>query len=117
MLLIRLVTSTTLLLGTGLLSGCALADEGTSGDCNTRIGFQGTVYRPHNAVNQAAAAGRSLGDGDLLGCDGSAVGHERVFAVEGVDPAVAVLVKAKGHGIYVAEGVPRSAWPSPLRQP
>jgi hypothetical protein len=112
----RLATSTALLLAAGLLGGCALADQGTSGDCNTRIGFQGTVYRAHNGLNQAAPPGRSLGNGALLDCDGSTVGHERVFAVKGVDPSVAVLVKAKGHGIYVAEGVSRSAWPAPLRQ-
>jgi hypothetical protein len=114
---IRLATSTGLLLVAGLLGGCALADEGTHGDCNIRIGFQGTVYRPHNALNQAAPPGKSLGDGDLLNCEGSAFGHERVFAVKGVDPTVAVLVKAQGHGIYVAEGVSQSEWPTPLRQP
>lgn len=115
--LMRLSTSTALLLAAGLLGGCTLANKGTAGDCNTRIGFQGIVYRPHNALNQAAPPGKSLGKGDLLDCDGSTIGHERVSAVKGVDAAVAVLVKATGHGIYVAEGVPRSAWPAPLRQP
>lgn len=114
--LTRLATTTALLL-TAALAGCAPADQGASGDCSTRIGFQRIVYRSHNALNQAAPPGRSLGNGDLLDCDGSTVGQEKVFAVKGVDPAIAVLVKAKGHGIYVAEGVSRSTWPAPLRQP
>jgi hypothetical protein len=115
--LTRLATTTALLLTAGLLAGCAPADQGASGDCSTRIGFQRIVYRSHNALNQAAPPGRSLGNGDLLDCDGHTVGHQRVFAVKGVDPAIAVLVKAEGHGIYVAEGVSRSTWPAPLRKP
>jgi hypothetical protein len=104
------------LLPVGLLGGCNSDGLGAGGDCSIRIGFQGTVYRSHNELNQAAPAGRPLGNGDLLDCDGGTIGHERVLAVKGVDPKVAVVVKARGHGIYVAEGVPRSAWPAPLRR-
>jgi hypothetical protein len=113
----RLAIAVTLLSVTALLGGCAADEQGAGGECNIRVGFQGIVFRAHNALNQAAPAGRSLGNGNLLGCDGSTVGHEEVFALRGVDPRVAVLVKAAGHGVYVAEGVPQTAWPAPLKQP
>jgi hypothetical protein len=100
------------------LTGCA-GEGPLDGHCSTRVGFRDTVYRGHNAINRSATFGNLLGEGDLLDCDGTTIGHEQVFAVKDVDPAVAVVVKVKveGHGIYVAEGVPRSAWPAPLRQP
>jgi hypothetical protein len=103
------------LLLVGLLAGCNPDRLDSGGDCSIRIGFQGTVYRSHNELNQAAPPGEPLGKGDLLDCDGGTIGHESVLAVKGVDPKVAVLVRARGHGIYVAEGVPRAAWPAPLR--
>ena len=109
----RALAPVALLCATGVISACSPGE----GDCNARIGFDGNVYRPHNALNQEAAPGESLGNGDVLDCDGSTVGHAKVFAVRGVDATMAVLVKEQGGGIYVAEGVPRSAWPAPLRQP
>jgi hypothetical protein len=114
---LRLGIAVTLLSATGLLGGCAAEVQDAGGDCNIRVGFRGIVFRAHNAVNQEARPGRSLGDGDLLDCDGRTVGREEVFALRGVDPTVAVLVKAPGHGVYVAEGVPRTAWPAPLTRP
>lgn len=97
-----------------LLSSCAPASQ-DAGGCNARIGFQGAVYRPHNELNQSAPPGRSLGEGDVLGCAEGTEGREQVFAVEGVDPAVAILIKTEGHGVYVVEGLPPSAWPELLK--
>lgn len=107
---------TTLLGVIALVGGCATNGQGAGGDCNSRIGFQDTVYRPHNALNQKAPTGRSLGTGAELDCDGSTVGRDKVFAITGVDPTVAIRVKGSAHGIYVAEGLPRTAWPTPLKR-
>ena len=112
-----LAIAATLVSVAGLMSGCAADAQGADGDCDIRVRFKGAVFRPHNALDQGAPRDRSLGNGDLLGCDGRTVGHEEVFALTGVDPTVAVLVEAAGHGIYVAEGVPRTAWPAQLKQP
>lgn len=90
----------------------------TGGDCTYRVGFQGDVYRTHNAVNEAAPAGELLGEGDLLDCDGEALDHARVYAVRGVDSGLAIVVKAgPANGLYVLDGLSTSSFPEELREP
>ena len=90
----------------------------TRGDCTVRIGFQDGVYRVHDALNQAAPSGSLLGNGDLLDCDGKSIGQTQVYAVKGVDSAMALVVRSKpASGLYVAEGLTPSSWPEQLRNP
>lgn len=98
-----------------LFVGCADDLAGSEGDCNARIEWDGVVYRPHNALNQAAPRGERLGSGEVLDCDRSGVATVVVFAVEGVDAAVAIRIGDKlWRGVYVAEKLPRSSWPQVL---
>jgi hypothetical protein len=108
-----------LLLLASLVVACAGDGDGTEGDCNGRIGWDGTVYRPHDELNQVAPRGEMLGSGDVLDCDGSRLGTAvNVFAVDGVDSSVAITVAgSEWQGVYVAEGTPKSSWPDVLRGP
>lgn len=45
--------------------------------------------KPHNGLNQAAPRGERLGSGDVLDCDESSVATVEVFALDGVDSALA----------------------------
>ena len=101
-----------------LIAGCNGA-AGTGEGCNARIGYDDVVYRPHNALNQAAPRGEPLGSGDVLDCDRDKnpnLGTVKVFAIKGVDPSVAVRTgNGEWRGVYVAEGTPQSSWPSVLK--
>lgn len=107
------------LLGAPLFAGCT-TDAANGGDCSARIRYQGIVYRSHQALNQSAPAGRSLGQGDVVDCgdvDSAArVDEVAVLSVRGVASAVAVVVKEKDwRGVYVSEEVPSSDWPQVLQ--
>lgn len=95
--------------------GCDSVPRGTEGDCHARIVYDDVTYRPHGASNQAAR-GDLLGTGGVLDCEGDTVpeyGTVKVFAIKGVDSSVAVKAGTGSlRGVYVAEGTPRSAWPS-----
>jgi len=105
-----------------LLVACGADPSGSDRDCSARIRYEGVVYRPHNALNQAAPQGSRLGTGDVVDCgDGASapkVDEVTVFSVKGVSTSVALIAgQGDWHGIYVAEGVPRSEWPRVLRAP
>jgi hypothetical protein len=107
-----------LLLFAPVIAGCA--GEGSNsgpgshdGDCNARIEWDGTVYRQHNAVDQRAPRGEQLGSGDVLDCD-AIVAAVEVYAVDGVDPTLAIKVIGEWRGVYVAEDARRSSWPDVL---
>lgn len=106
------------LLATPLFAACTSPNDG---DCTARIRYEDTMYRPHNGPNQAAPAGGSLGQGDVVDCgdveSAPKVDEVAVLSVRGVDPSVAVMVKeGDWRGVYVSEDVPRSDWPQVLRQ-
>ena len=106
-----------LLLVAPLLFGCS--GRPSDGDCSARVRFQGTLYRSHNELNQAAPLARPLGGGDIVGCrdlGADAVDRVQVRAVRGVDPGIAVAIgDKKWRGVYVAAGVHKAAWPEVLR--
>lgn len=114
-----------LLFAVQLSTGCSASDDNdgspqaSQGDCNARIRYHGTIYRSHNALNQDAPIGKLASSGDIIGCGGlsaASVDMVKVFAVKGVDLDIAVMTDdAQWHGVYVAEGVPRSSWPKPLK--
>jgi hypothetical protein len=64
--------------------------------------------------------GKLAANGDTIGCGGiaaAAVDKVRVYAVKGVDLDIAVMTDdAYWHGVYVAEDVPESSWPQPLKR-
>ena len=64
--------------------------------------------------------GRLAANGDIIDCGGMAaavVDKVRVYAVKGVDLDIAVMTDdAQWRGVYVAEGVPQSSWPQPLKR-
>ncbi|MGH3331149.1 MAG: DUF6281 family protein [Nocardioidaceae bacterium] len=104
-----------------LLSACDTDSSSKGGDCNARIRYDGVIYRPHNALNQAVPQGVELGAGDVVGCGEAAsapkVDEVTVLSVEGVAPSIAVMARqGQWRGIYVAEDVPRSTWPRSLRR-
>jgi hypothetical protein len=115
-------TWTVVALTVALAGGCADTGgaQGSEGGCNGRIRYEGVVYRPHNAVNESAPPGKALGDADVIGCGGisaEAVDTVRLYAVEGVDPDVAVTTDdAEWGAVYVAEAVPQKSWPPELRR-
>ena len=102
-----------------LIAGCNSDAAETGEGCNARIGFDEVVYRPHNALNQAAPRGEPLGSGAVLDCNGEAnpsLGKVKVFAIKGVDPSLAVRTgDGEWRGVYVAEGTPESSWPPALQ--
>jgi len=91
----------------------------SDGDCSGRVRYQGTLYRSHNELNQAAPLAEPLGGGDIVGCGGlgaDAVDRVKVRAVRGVDPGIAVAIGGKKwRGVYVAVGVQKTSWPEVLR--
>ena len=105
-----------------LLGACASGVSGSEGDCNARIRYEGVIYRPHNALNETAPLGAELGAGDVVGCGEGAsapkVDEVTVYAVKNVPRSIAVKTQGSDwEGIYVAEGVPKSEWPTALRRP
>ena len=106
-----------LLLVAPLLFGCS--GRPSDGDCSGRVRYQGTLYRSHNELNQAAPLARPLGGGDIVGCGdlgADAVDRVEVRAVGGVDPGIAVAIgDKKWRGVYVAVGVQKASWPEVLR--
>ena len=86
-----------LLLVSPWVSGCATEPQDAHGDCNARIRWDGTVFRPHNEVRSTMPRGERLGSGDVL------------------DSSVAVTTVGDWRGVYVAEGVDESSWPDVLR--
>lgn len=104
-----------LLLAVSPITACADAPPGTEGDCSAKIGWNDDVYRSHNELNPDAPRGKRLGEGDVLDCDEQSVDTVEVFAVEGVDPSIAIITAGDWPGIYVVEGTPNSSWPDVLR--
>ena len=105
-----------------LLAACASGVSGDDGGCNARIRYEGVLYRPHNALNETAPRGAELGAGDVVGCGEGAsapkVDEVTVYAVKNVPHSIAVKTRGDDwEGIYVAEGVPQSEWPTVLRRP
>jgi hypothetical protein len=103
-----------------VLGACA-PGVSTDADCNARIRYEGVLYRPHNALNESAPQGAELGTGDVVGCGEAAsapkVDEVTVYAVRDVPHSVAIKTRGGGwDGIFVAEGVPRSEWPTVLRR-
>jgi len=100
------------------ISACNTDRLAQDGDCSARIRYEGVVYRSHNELNPQAAPGRPLGTADVIDCGGDAarkVDEVDVSAVGGVAPSQAIIVTAdQWRGIYVAEDVPRSEWPTRL---
>ena len=97
----------------------ACGEDENLGDCNARIRMDGSAFRAHNELNQAAPVGKVLGSGEVIGCgkvdSAEVVDKVTVYEVVGVDGETAVAVKGpKWSGVYVAEGIPRSEWPAPL---
>ncbi len=81
--------------------------------------MDGSVFRSHNELNQAAPVGQVVGSGEVIGCgpvdSAEVVDTVTVYEVTGVDGRTAVAVKGPGwSGVYVVEGIPRSEWPAPL---
>lgn len=79
----------------------------------------GTVFRPHNELNPEAPVGHVLGSGEIIDCgsaqDAQSVDTVNVYAVSEVDDQIAVVViDRQWSGVYVVEGLPRSAWPEQL---
>jgi len=105
-----------------LLGACASGVSGNDGDCNARIRYEGVIYQPHNALNETAPPGAELGAGDVVGCDegasASKVDEVTVYALKNVPHSIAVKIRGSDwEGTYVAEGVPKSEWPTVLRRP
>jgi len=104
-------------------TGCSSApaeSRAPIGDCVARIGYAGTIYRPNSDLRHFAPAGRALGRGTELDCDGSALDRRvRVHAIRGIAPSTAIVVTgASGmRGIYIDEQLSRPEWPSALRRP
>ena len=102
-----------------VLSGCSM-DDGSEGDCNARVRYEGALYRSHNLLPQKAALGASVGEGDVVGCggiDAEAVDQVDVRPIKGVDPQVAIGTRGEWQGIYIREDIATkpSSWPQPLR--
>jgi hypothetical protein len=112
------------------MTGCAAGGEvpgqpsrATDGDCLARVRFDGAIYRPAGSLKPQAPTGSALGHGALIDCLGEPVGdgvvsryRVHVFAVRGTAPTVAILVlTGDARGVYVAEALPRSQWPSFIR--
>lgn len=101
-----------------LLPACGV-DAASQGDCNARIRYDGTLYRPHQDLRQDAPAGRAIGTGEVVGCGNGesapTVDEVTVLRVKGVKSSVAVVVSEQDwQGIYVAEDLPRGEWPRRL---
>ena len=107
-----------------LLLACDEESSAHGGECAGRIRYEGIVYRLHNELNPDAPRGEQLGSADVIDCgDGSSapkVDAAVIFSVKGVASSIAVMVSAREwQGVYmaedVAENVPPSEWPRPLR--
>jgi hypothetical protein len=110
------------LVSASALVGCSEdVPDGSHGDCSARVRWGETVFRSHNELNQAAPAGRVLGSAEIIDCgtaqDAESVDRVEVHAVGDVDDEIAVVVKdQQWSGVYVVEGLPRSAWPQQLEK-
>jgi hypothetical protein len=108
------------LLAAPLFAACT-RDAANDGDCNARILYQGVMYRWHQELNQAAPAGSSLGQGDVVDCgdveSAPKVDEVTVRSIRGVAASVAVkIVEGEWRGVYVSEDAPPSDWPQVLRR-
>jgi hypothetical protein len=102
-----------------LLAACGTGSAPTlEGECTGSIRFQGVVYVPNTAVNQAAPPGRTLGPGAVVDCDKrTVVDRVTVSAVRGAESRLAIrIVRSRWHGVYVADDVSRVEWPTVVRQ-
>ena len=102
-----------------LCAGCSEEPGESQGDCSARILLDGTVYRGHNELNQAAPTGTAIGTGEVIGCgspdEAEVVDTVKVLSVVGVDHSISVATTDSDWvGVYIAEGTPRSAWPETL---
>lgn len=92
--------------------------DGASGDCNARIRIGGTTYGYHpEAVTTPPGPVEPLAvKADVLDCDADSVGTVVPVEMDGVPTSVAVAVIEAWPGVYVAEGVAPSAWPTSLKR-
>jgi hypothetical protein len=102
----------TLILCLPQLAGC---DDANESDCNARVRYEDTIFRPHNELRESPPRGRLLAAGDVIDCGGRAIDQVKVYAVKGVDPEIAVMARGTWRGVYVAEGLRPSMWPAPPR--
>lgn len=117
----RTCAVTSALLSASALVGCSQdAPDGSDRDCSARVRLGGTVFRPHNELNQGAPVGQVLGSGEIIDCgtaqDAPSVDTVKVYAVSEVDDQIAVVVRdSQWSGVYVVEGLSQSAWPDQLK--
>ena len=88
------------------LGGCA-QDGANEGDCNAKIRFQGSIYRVHSDMRDHAPLGRSVGQGEVVGCGGleaPAIDEVQVRRIKGVSPAVALATDDEDWGVGSSSG-------------
>jgi hypothetical protein len=106
----------------GALFGCgvhpgSVPTSATRGDCTASIRFHDVVYIANMHVDQEAPKGRTIGPGAVVDCDHrTVVDRVFVYAVTGADNRQAIGVRGRWHGIYVAEHLPQTRWPSIIRR-
>ena len=101
------------------LGGCA-PDGANEGDCNAKVRFQGSIYRVHSDMRDHAPLGRSVGQGEVVGCGGleaPAIDEVEVRRIKGVSPAVALATSDQDWGgLFIREDLASepSSWPEEL---
>jgi hypothetical protein len=96
------------------------SNGGNEGDCSARVRFEGSLYRPHDAMPDQVALGPSVGRGEVVGCgglDAPAVARVEVRRIEGVDPEIAIGTRGDWRGLYIRDDLAsqQSSWPEPIR--
>lgn len=117
----RRVAAAVVLVAAPLLVGCDEVTNGaTEGDCNVRLLLDGVTYRVNSDLRQDPPRGKLLGPAEQRGCGGSTLPgspSQRVWSIEGVDPAVAISTgRPRRPTVYVAEGSTSGDWPAVLRR-
>jgi hypothetical protein len=112
-------------------TGCAADGEAqrqpvraTDADCTVRVRFDGVIYQWGNRLDPKEPRGRTVGHGALIDCLGKRIGggvasryQVRVVAVRGAAATIAIVIPTgQAQGMYVAEELPRSEWPSVIRR-
>ena len=101
------------------LGGCA-QDGANEGDCNAKVRFQGSIYRVHSDMRDHALLGRSVGQGEVVGCGGleaPAIDEVQVRRIKGVSPTVALATDDEDwRGLFIREDLASepSSWPEEL---
>ena len=98
-------------------AGCSgQTNAHSDGDCSPHVRYQGVTYDNNTAVNQDAALGEVLGEGQALSCRGKPIETVEVRAVEGVDNSTGIGI-SKGHyaGVFASTDEPAGSWPKNLK--